>query len=246
MMRSKSVRTKLGLYSCACVFAVCVAGVASASPLSFLGAPETEWWSDMAFPTGVTGDFDSGTLDLTITASPSNDLELGAEFFNNGRHYGTGGTIGGPFSATLSVSGVDILPDGTVTDGGTVSVVYNAGAPGSIGDDYGVSGGASLLEGTVIAVLMDATGADTLDILYEITGGALQSLTNPDLPGVPFSPNNLGLIRIAGAGPLPADFSSNFSIDGATINNFGVPEPTAMALALLGGFAVMTRRRRAL
>ena len=92
----------------------------------------------MAFPTGVTGSFNAGTQILTIGASPSNDLELGPQFgpSNIGRHYGTGGTLGGPFGATLSVAGVTIQPDGSVSAGGTLTVTLNGSAPGSIGDDY--------------------------------------------------------------------------------------------------------------
>ena len=228
------------------VLAVC-GSQAIAGPLDILGQVEQDEWSDFAFPSSVVGGFDAGTLELTVSSTPSNDLELGSEFgpSNAGRHYGSGGTIGSAFSSTLSVSGVEILPDGTIQDGGTVSVVFNAGAPGSIGTDYGVGAGGSLLLGEVIGVLMDATGSDTLDVLYQINSGALQS-PNPELGPDPvvFSSVNLGLLRIAGGGiTLPADFSSSFSIDNATINNFGIPEPGTVALSLLGGVFVAFARR---
>jgi hypothetical protein len=42
--------------------------------------PEQVQWSDMAFPSGVTGNFNAGTKTLTLGASPSNDLEIGAQF----------------------------------------------------------------------------------------------------------------------------------------------------------------------
>lgn len=247
MIRSNSVWTRLGPH--VVVFSAMVSWLAvsiHAAPLDVLGVPEQADWSDFAFPGGVTGGFDLGTLELTVSASPSNDLELGEEFFNDGKHYGTGGTIGSAFSATLSVSGVEILPDGTIQNGGTVSVVFNGGAPGSIGTDYGVGAGGVLLEGTVIGVLMDATGDDTLDVAYEITGGALQN-PNPELGPDPvvFAANNVGLIRIGGSITLPADFSSSFSIDGGTINNFGIPEPTTLAMAVMSGLVLVCRKRRA-
>jgi hypothetical protein len=193
---------------------------------------EQDSWSDMAFPSGVSGSFNSGTKQLTITASPSNDLEIGPEFgpSNIGRHYGTGGTLGGPFGATLNVNGVVIETDGSVTSGGTVTVTFNGSAPGSIGDDYGIVAGAPLLVGTVLEVLLDATGDNTLDVLFDISGGALQN-DNPVLMRN-FAPNNRGLLRIAGVA-MPSDWSSSFSLNGATIDVYGIPEPTALTLGLL-------------
>src|SRR5687768_11141566 len=113
---------------------------------------EQDSWSDMAFPTGVSGNYNAGTKVLTLSGSPSNDLEIGEEFgpSNIGRHYGTGGTLGGPFSATLNLSGVVVQSDGSVTSGGTVSVVFNGSAPGSIGTDYGIPVASPLLLGTVL------------------------------------------------------------------------------------------------
>src|SRR5215212_11668917 len=123
-----------------------------------LGKPEIDAWSDMAFP-NISGVFDAVTKTLTFSGSPSNDLEIGSQFgpSNPGRHYGSGGTLGGPFSATLLVSGVVIQTDGTVTNGGAVSIIFNGGSPGSLGTDYGIVAGNPLLTGSVLEVLLDAT-----------------------------------------------------------------------------------------
>ena len=258
MIRSNSAWVRAGLYSLTCVIAISVSGIAAASPLSFLGAPETIWWSDMVF-TSTTVDYDAGTDALSITNSTAaTQLELGSEFGPGfpGNHYGTGGTIGGlgggsPFSASLSVTGVTVDGTGAVTNGGSLEVAYELPPAGTfaddIADDYGINSGSSLIEGEVVAVLLGATGAGTLDVLYSVTGGALQSLTNPDLPGVPFSTNGFGLLRIASGSPsLPADWSASFTTTSATNNVFGVPEPASLALAVLGGFAIVSRRRRTL
>lgn len=223
-------------------FVCCSAGAATLP----LGA-EHDSWSDMAFPSGVSGSYNSGSKLLTITASPSNDLEIGEEFGpgNVGRHYGSGGTLGGAFSATLNVSGVVIETDGTVSSGGTVTVTFNGSAPGSIGTDYGIVAGAPLLTGTVLEVLLDATGDNTLDVLFDISGGALQN-DNPDPDVGVFAPNNRGLLRIAGV-TMPSSFSSTFSLNGATIDVLGIPEPGAMTLVLLGMvFACMAGSKRGL
>jgi hypothetical protein len=210
---------------------------------------EKDAWSDMAFPTGVTGNYNSGTKILTISGSPSNDLEIGSEFgpSNIGRHYGSGGVLGGNFSATLSVTGVVVEPDGSVSNGGTVSIVHNGSAAGSLGTDYGIGAGAPLLTGTVLEVLLDATGDNTLDVLFDITGGALQT-DNPDPDVGIYAPNNRGLLRIAGVA-MPSNWSGNFSINGATIDVFGIPEPSAVTLSLLGavvGCFAGSRRRGSL
>ena len=129
----------------------------------------------MAFPTGVTGGYNAGTKILTLGGTPSNDLEIGEEFgpSNVGRHYGSGGTLGGLFSATLSLAGVVVEADGSVSGTGSVTVTHDGSAAGSIGTDYGIGGlGAPLLTGSVLEVLLDATGDNTLDILLDITGGA--------------------------------------------------------------------------
>jgi hypothetical protein len=207
---------------------------------------EKEYWSDMAFPGGVTGGFNSGTLQLTVAASPSNDLEIGGELGPShlGRHYGAGGTLGGAFSAALSVSGVQVQPDGTVTDGGSVTVKYNGGVSGSLGTDYGIAAGAWLLQGSVAEVLLDATGDNTLDVLFSINGGALQT-ANPSL-GTNFSPAGWGLIRVVGV-TMPSTFSETFSLSGATIDVYGIPEPASIMLGLVGVVYALvgSRKRRA-
>jgi hypothetical protein len=199
----------------------------------------------MAFPGAVSGSYNAATNTLTLSASPSNDLELGAEFgpSNIGRHYGNGGTLGSAFAATMSLTGVVIEDDGTVSNGGTLSVVYN-GPPaggGNLGEDYGIGAGATLLAGTVLEVLLDATGDNTMDILFNITGGALQNV-NPAL-GINFSPSGYGLFRMSGT-PMPSDFTASFSLEGSFINFHGIPEPNGMLLGLLGlGLTAVPRNR---
>ena len=204
---------------------------------------EKDLWSDLAFPSGVSGGFDSGTMELTSTASPSNALDIG---LGTAIDYGSGGALGGAFSATLNVSGVLLQADGTVNNGGSVTVIYNGGVPNTfpgLALDYGLTGGETLLTGTVLEVLMDATGADTLDIAFSISGGVLQT-NNPTL-GVPFSPVNLGIIRVSAPGGLPADFSTSFSFDSSTtINVLGVPEPSSIALGMLGVILMSMARSR--
>jgi hypothetical protein len=205
---------------------------------------EKQDWSDMAFPSVTSATFTGGVLSLTTAAA--GDLEIGSQFGPNniGRHYGTGGTLGGPFSATLSVSGVNINSIGTVTNGGTVLVTYNTGAAGSVGTDYGIANGAALLQGTVLEVLLDGSGSDTLDVLYAITGGALQTNANSDpnafsagvgkyASGSP----GLGLLRISTSNPIPNVWTGDFSFSGTTsLDAFGIPEPSAL---LLASFAVL-------
>src|SRR4029077_10268331 len=102
---------------------------------------EQDSWSDMAFPSITSGGYTAGSKTLAFTTGANGDLEIGSEFgpSNPGRHYGNGGTLGGPFSATLTVSGVIVEPNGTVSNGGTVLVTFNGGSAGSVGTDYGIS-----------------------------------------------------------------------------------------------------------
>jgi hypothetical protein len=219
------------------------AGRAATLPLPI----EHDGWSDMAFPGAVSGSYNSVTNTLTLSASPSNDLELGSEFgpSHSGRHYGNSGTLGGAFAATMNLTGVVIEDDGTVSNGGTLSVLYN-GPPaggGNLGEDYGIGVGATLLAGSVLQVLLDATGDNTLDILFNITGGALQNV-NPAL-GTNFAPSGYGLFRMSGL-PMPSDFTGSFSLEGSFINFHGIPEPDAMIFGALGAsLAVLSRYRRA-
>jgi hypothetical protein len=149
--------------------------------------------------------------------------------------------LGGAFSATLNVTGVEIQPDGTVTNSGSLVITFNGSAPGSLGDDYGIVAGNALLTGSILEVLLDATGDNTLDVLFSISGGALQT-PNPTL-GVIFAPDYFGLIRVVGV-TMPSDFSSSFSLDGATINVFGLPEPSSIMLGLLGAMLIFVSRSR--
>jgi hypothetical protein len=220
-----------------------------------VGTERTQW-SDLAYPNTDTGSYNSGTGALILTTLEFNDLELGYEFGPGqpiGRHYGTGGTLGGPFQTTLTIAGALIGPTaddpdtvfdetkyGTVSNGGTVTVTFNGGAAGSVGTDYGVVAGNTLLAGTIVEALLDAAGDNTLDLLVSLSGGALQN-PNPDL-GINFAPNNLAVLRITRAAGLPSDWTGSFTLTGASIDMLGVPEPGGAALALLGGlFAVMAR-----
>lgn len=221
-MRGRCVSTQLLTWAAAAIVAL---GYCSPSPAAFvLGKPEIDAWSDMAFPS-VTGGFSTGSQVLSLTTAASNDLEIGSQFgpSNSGKHYGTGGTLGGPFSATLSVSGVVIQTDGTVTNGGTVSVIFNGGTFGSLGTDYGIVAGNALLTGSVLEVMLDATGVGTFDVLFKITGGALQNI-NPSL-GTNFASAGAGLLRFNTRTPANGDFTTGFSLDGATLDTLGlVPE----------------------
>jgi hypothetical protein len=228
--------------------AACTPAMAAILPVG----TEQDAWSDMAFPTGVSGTYNGATNDaFSISASPSNDLELGGQFgpSNIGRHYGSGGTAGGSFNATLTVSGTVIQPTtddlgtplvdeskyGTITNGGLVRVVYNSPAANgtNMASDYGIAAGAVLLEGTVLEALLDATGDNTLDVLVDLTSGVLQTPNanlNHDLPV--FAPNGRGVLRIAGV-TLPSNWTGNFSLNGATIDFLGIPEPGTLAMGLL-------------
>ena len=125
--------------------------------------------------------------------------------------------------ATLNVSNVAISPAGLVTNGGSVTVTFWGG---SLGAHYGIVPGNTLLEGTVLEVLLDAAGDNTLDVLFEITGGALQN-DNPDPHVGVFAPANIGLVRVSRSqtyGGLPSNWSSNFPLGGADVNVYGIPE----------------------
>ena len=219
---------------------------------------EIDSWSDMVM-NGADISFDSGTGAFSVSrAAAAAQVEIGSEFgpSNPGVHYGTGGTLGGlgggsPFSASLDVSGVTVDSAGVVTAGGSIVVTYEAPPavtfPGDLASDYGIDSGDPLLEGTVLEVLLGATGSGTLDVLFSITGGALQTGVNsePSLAGVPFSGVGLGVLRIAAGTPsLPADWSSSFSTTGATMDVLGIPEPSTIALAAMAGIYAITRRRK--
>jgi hypothetical protein len=213
----------------------------------------------LAYPNTDSGTYTAATDVLSLTTLEFNDLELGYQFGPGrppGRHYGTGGTLGGPFQTTLSIAGAVIAPTaddpmtafdeskyGTVTNGGTVTVTFNGGAVGSVGTDYGVVAGNSLLTGTIVEALLDAEGDNTLDLLVSLSGGALQN-PNPDL-GINFAPRNLAVLRITRAAGLPSNWTETFSLTGATIDMLGIPEPSGVVLGLLGAiFAAIGGSRR--
>jgi hypothetical protein len=221
--------------------------------------PEIRPWSDLAYPNTDTGSYNSATDTLSLSTLEFNDLEIGNHYGPGGplgRHYGTGGTLGGPFQTTLTIAGAIIGPTaddlntafdeskfGTVTNGGTVTVTFNGGAAGSVGTDYGVVAGNTLLSGTVVEALLDATGDNTLDLLVALSGGALQN-PNPTL-GINFAPHNLAILRITRAAGLPSDWTGTFTLTGATIDMFGVPEPSAVVLGLAASvFALLGRSKR--
>ena len=86
-------------------------------------------------------------------------------------------------------------------------------------------------------------GDNTLDLLVSLSGGALQN-PNPDL-GINFAPHDLAVLRITRAAGLPSDWTQTFTLTGAAIDMLGIPEPSGVALGLLGGiFAVMARSKR--
>jgi hypothetical protein len=206
------------------------------------------------------GGYTAGSGVLTITTQEFNDLELGNQFgpSNIGRHYGTGGTLGGPVQTTLMVNNVVIQPTaddintafdeskyGTVTNGGSVLVRYDGSAAGSVGNDYGIPVASVLLQGTVIEALLDANGDNTLDLLVALQtpgGGALQN-PNPDL-GINFAPANLAVLRITRAAGMPSDWTQSFTLTGAAIDMLGIPEPSAVLLALSASALALLRRSK--
>jgi hypothetical protein len=209
------------------------------------GTGEQLSWSDMQIGF-VTGGYNT-TSKLLTAAGSSTDLELGGTYGPGGLpgiHYGTGGSLGGPFGATLSMTGVVVQSGGNVTNGGSITVTFNGSAPGSIGDDYGISPGAVLLSGSVWGVQLNATGGSTLDVVFTVTGGALQNYNAG--AGTSFAPGLLGMLRFAGRTPPTGNFSTGFSLNGATLDMFGapVPEPRYATLILFGaifGFVVTAR-----
>jgi hypothetical protein len=251
-------------FGLALILLVCASAEAAFLPLGV----EQDAWSDMAFASVQSGSYNSTSDAFALSAAPSNDLELGLEFgpSNAGKHYGNGGTWGGPspgFSATLTVTGTTIAPTaddlgtplvdeskyGTITNGGLVRVVYNGPAANgtNMASDYGgLVNGSVLLEGTVIEALLDATGDNTLDVLVHLSSGILQTPganLNHDAPV--FARNGRGILRISGV-TMPSNWTSGFNLTpGGKINFLGIPEPGTMMLALLGAiFACITGSRR--
>jgi hypothetical protein len=214
---------------------------------------ELDEWSDLALTQNVSGSYNAGTKVLTITVSPqiAGDLEIGSTYgptAGSGRHYGTGGTLGGPFFVTMSVTGVQVQSDGTVNagQGGSVTVTFTGGAAGSVGTDYGIANNTPLLTGTVLEVMLNPPPIgdnNLLDVLFSVTGGALQTI-NPQDPSVGnFAPSNLAVLRISGM-TLPDNWSASFNFSGGRIDVLGTPEPSTLALVALGAICAMGRSRR--
>jgi hypothetical protein len=112
---------------------------------------------------------------------------------------------------------------------------YQGGSAGSLGTDYGINAGRSLLRGTALEVLLDAAGDNTLDIRFAITSGDLQLLPNQQAPQLgKFAPGNVGLVRIT-APELPSNWTSNFNFTATSIHVYGLPEPGTCLLACLAG-----------
>ena len=208
---------------------------------------EQQSWSDLWFPS-ATGVFDSGLLTITANVSTA-ELEIGSQFGPNnpGWHYGADGTRGGTFPASLVISRLFINPDGTLKNNDSiVTVSYGTNSPGGLRTDYGAGLGTNLLNAKVREVLIDAAGADTLDLLFTFTGtgGILQEIPNPDSTIGKFAPGNLGLFRFA-IPNLPNNWSSNFNFTATSLHVFGlVPEPGTCSLACLAAFVIGPARSR--
>jgi hypothetical protein len=208
---------------------------------------EQDAWSDLSFPLASGGSYDSGFLTIGTAAVPA-DIEFGSQFgpSHPGWHYGTTGTLGGTFSVTLAIVRLQIAATGAVVGGNNsiVTLSYKGGAPGSLGNDYGIGIDRTLLMGRVQEVLLDAADDNTLDILFTILSGDLQTVPNPDPNIGIFAPNNLGLFRIT-APNLPSNWTSPFSFTNASLHAFGlVPEPTSAALVMFGFVAAPLPRHR--
>jgi len=224
---------------------------------------EQDSWSDIVIG-GSNVIYDGSTLTAT-RVSQATQIEIGGEFGpgNPGTHYGPGGTLGAidplfmpnpltgnsPVFVSFDLSGVDINSSGVVTDGGSLTVTYTgppAGMfPGDFADDYGIGIGATLLEGTVIEVLISGIGGSVLEVLFDITGGVLQTGTNsePSLAGVPFATTGRGALLFASTA-FPADWSNPFTVNSPTMDLFGIPEPSSMGLGMIGVILTMVRRSR--
>jgi hypothetical protein len=209
---------------------------------------EKDSWSDLLLPSGG-GAFDTVGRTLTITTGATavpGDLEIGSQFgpSNPGWHYGTTGTLGGTFSVGLGITRLHVSPTGAVTDSDSIiTLSFDSGAAGSLGTDYGIGRGRSLLRGVATEVLLDAAGDDTLDILFTITGGDLQELPNQQTPLGKFAPTNIGLIRIT-APNLPSNWTSNFNFTATSLHIFAIPEPGTCQLACLAGLLIARGRSR--
>jgi hypothetical protein len=207
---------------------------------------EQDAWSDMLL-TPARGVFETaGPRTLTIfTNTVPGDLEIGSQFgpSNPGSHYGAAGTLGGTFNVSFSLSRLHVTESGAVTDQESIVILsYRNESAGSLGTDYGISSGRSLIRGIAQEVLLDAAGDNTLDILLAIISGDLQTLPNQQAPQLgKFAPGDVALIRIA-APDLPSNWSSNFNFTATSLHIFGLPEPTSCLLACLAGLFMSLAR----
>lgn len=131
---------------------------------------------------------------------------------------------GGTFDLTANINDLGDAFGGTLDIGGTIAGLgFNSG---------------TLLTGTLSA-FGGATGSDTLEFLFDVTGGDAAGLFG-DTAGV--------ILNNVGSTNLPADFASNFSgpVFGSTADTFAqVPEPGTLGLLLAGGGLLgLSRRRR--
>lgn len=199
---------------------------------------EQNFWSDMLLSSGFGG-FDNGLLTISSLPGPAN-LEIGSQFgpSDSGWHYGPSGTRGGATSARLIISRLFLNPDGTLKNNESlVTLSYGGNSARALGEDYGLTSGTALLRGKVTEVLLDAAGDDTLDILFTITGGALQEPPNSVSSIGQFSPTNVGVFRFT-APNLPSNWSSNFEFDTTSLHVFGIPEPRTFLFACFAGILV--------
>lgn len=231
-----------------CVFlTVLILSPRAASSVLPLGG-EQDAWSDMLL-TSASGVFDTtGPRTLTIfTNTVPGDLEIGSQFgpSNPGSHYGASGTLGGTFNVSFSISRLHVTASGAVANAESIIILqYQGGSADSLGTDYGINTGRSLVRGTALEVLLDAAGDNTLEILFAITSGDLQQIPNQQAPLLgKFAPGNVGLVRIT-APDLPSNWVSNFSFTATSLHVFGVPEPGTCALAFVAGLFLVTACRR--
>ncbi len=194
--------------------------------------PELDEQSDFAFPS-VTGDFTSNVLTVNgFNANTQLDIGPGTSADHS------------LFQSTLAVTGVGIDNAGAVTAGGSVLVTLGGFFPGGTFDTtYGpLTAGDILLSGTVVEVLLDGgpspggVGDDNLEVAFQVTGGLLAG---------DFGSTSVMKINGASGGGLPSNWSGDYSI-GGTLDIIGpaVPEPSSIALGLLGTLFVLTRGSR--
>ena len=99
-MRRRVWISRIAILPCALALALAAAWCSTSAAATILPVGlERDQWSDLAYPNTDSGSYNATNDTLSITTLEFSDLEIGAEFgpSNPGRHYGTGGTLGGPF-----------------------------------------------------------------------------------------------------------------------------------------------------